>query len=262
MNLSIEVLKTEADKDSYFIYEYMDDFISLIMKDEDEVCFLETDDRDINIISSRDTIHIIFNSINKSYNRNNDEIFYRINKILDKYKNRFQRQVITFCGEDALNHIKDVIKIINRFNPKEGSNIEFNIMGNGVLLTDSVVDAVITTNVEVYVALDEEDCYYEQVKDNLLRYKKRYLSNNNSIKIMTSYDFHTDLVKMSDFYEESGLYVAILKERFLYNETKSEKISQELIDKYLEEYKILEHKYNRNNLKGSYYSSFLKLFLG
>lgn len=261
MNLSIEVLRTEADKDSYFIYEYMDDFINLIMKNEDKVCFLETDDRDINIISSRDTIHIIFNSINKSYNRNNDEIFYRINKILDKYKNRFQRQVITFCGEDALNHIKDIIKIINKFNLKEGSNIEFNIMGNGVLLTDSVVDAVITTNVEVYVALDEEDCYYEQVKDNLLRYKKRYLSNNN-IKIMTSYDFHTDLVKMSDFYEESGLYVAILKERFLYNETKSEKISQELIDKYLEEYKILECKYNRNNLNGSYCSSFLKLFLG
>ncbi|WP_315110172.1 hypothetical protein [Clostridium intestinale] len=260
MNLSIEVLKTEADKDSYFIYEYMDDFISLIMKNEDEVCFLETDDRDINIISSRDTIHIIFNSINKSYNRNNDEIFCRINKILDKYKNRYQRQIITFCGEDALKHIEDIIKIINRFNPK-GSNIEFNIMGNGVLLTDSVVDAVITTNVEVYVALDEEDCYYEQVKDNLLRYKKRYLSNNN-IKIMTSYDFHTDLVKMSDFYEDSGLYVAILKERFLYNETKSEKISQELIDKYLEEYKILEHKYNGNNLKGNYCSSFLKLFLG
>ncbi len=260
MNLSFEVLKTEADKGSYLIYEYIDDFISLIMKNEDEVCFLETDDRDINIISSRDTIHIIFNSINKSYNINSDEIFYRLNKILDKYKNRFQKQVITFCGEDALNHIEDIIKIINRFNPK-GSNIEFNIMGNGVLLTDSVVDAVITTNVEVYVALDEEDCYYEQVKDNLLRYKKRYLSNNN-IKIMTSYDFHTDLVKMSDFYEESGLYIAILKERFLYNETKSEKISQELIDKYLEEYKILEHKYYSNNLKGNYCSSFLKLFLG
>lgn len=261
MNLSIEVLKTEADKGSYLIYEYIDDFISLIMRNEDEVCFLETDDRDINIISSRDTIHIIFNSINKSYNINSDEIFYRLNKILDKYKNRFQKQVITFCGEDALSHIKDITKIINRFNFKKVSNIEFNIMGNGALLTDSVVDAVITTNVEVYVALDEEDCYYEQIKDNLLRYKKRYLSNNN-IKIMTSYDFHTDLVKMSDFYEESGLYVAILKERFLYNETKSEKISQELIDKYLEEYKILEGKYNRNNLKGSYYSSFLKLFLG
>ncbi|MNN18201.1 hypothetical protein D3C81_1314060 [compost metagenome] len=231
------------------------------MKNEDEVCFLETDDRDIDIISSRNTIHIIFNSINKRYYINSDEIFYRINKIFDKYKNRFQKPIITFCGEDVLNNIKDIVKIINRFNLKVDSNIEFNIMGNGVLLTDSVVDAVITTNVEVYVALDEEDCYYEQVKDNLLRYKKRYLSNNN-IKIMTSYDFHTDLVKMSDFYEESGLYVAILKERFLYNETKSEKISQELIDKYLEEYKILEGKYNRNNLNGSYCSSFLKLFLG
>jgi hypothetical protein len=239
----------------------MDDFIKLIMKNEDEVCFLEIDDRDINIISSRDTIHIMFNSINKSYNINNDEIVYRINKIFDKYKNRFQRQVITFCGEDALNHIKDIIKIINRFNFKEGSNIEFNIIGNGLLLTDSVVDAVVTTNVEVYVVLDEENCYYDQVKDNLLRYKKRYFNNNN-IKIMTSYDFHTDLVKMSDFYEESGLYVAILKERFLYNETKSEKISQELIDKYLEEYKILERKYNSKNLKGSYYLNFLKLFLG
>jgi len=261
MNLSFEVLKTEADKGSYLIYEYIDDFISLIMKNEDEVCFLETDDRDINIISSRGTIHIIFNSINEGYNINSDEIFYRLNKILDKYKNRFQKQVITFCGEDALNHIKGITKIINRFNFKEEINIKFNIMGNGVLLTDSVVDAVITTNVEVYVALDEEDCYYDQVKNNLLRYKKRYLSNNN-IKIMTSYDFHTDLVKMSDFYEESGLYIAILKEKFLYNETKSEKISQELIDKYLEEYKILEHKYNSNNLKGNYCSSFLKLFLG
>lgn len=121
-----------------------------------------------------------------------------------------------------------------------GENYHVNIITNGFLLTDEIIKVIVNRDISVYVNFDLgiKNKICERIKDNLLKYKKKYAYSNN-IKIITHYNLHSNLEKLDKFYEESKLQIAILKEDYSESLKYYDKIEQSIIDEYLEQYRKL-----------------------
>lgn len=265
---------------------YIFDFKKLILK-SDEIYKLQYsfEDVEFNIFANDEIFEIMINISNQcelkcdncnfkcKANRlvDLDTILKGINHIEQKItsynkSNAYKKHIITFYGADPLNESAKIIKIIDFLKKNYTFDIVFNVITNGILLNDNIVNFLVDYDINTYVYLDfkieryiiEPNKSYRKILRNLLVYKKKYPFNKN-INIITNYDFYTDLEKSEKLSEDNKLPpIVLLKEKASGCSGNFDKMKQAEIDEYLEQYKRLSIKYDEHNDQGKECSSYLR----
>lgn len=252
--------------------KYMADIKDLIFKSNSKIIDFFQFDNKLQVFFNGNKIVIMINitdrcslncyncNVNTDHIRpkiNEKEIVKNINHILEYYSNKIEKCDLIFYGGDPLVDFNKILYVLD--NVERSYNV--NIISNGLLLSDEIVKKIIDRGINVYVNFDisVKNKICEKIKENLLRYKKKYTYSNN-IKIITHYNFHSNLEKMDEFYEYSKLQIAILKEDYSKDLKCYEKIEQSTIDGYLNQYRNLTNKYRLYEKQGKECSSFLKKF--
>lgn len=252
---------------------YITDIKNLIFKPKSKTKDFFQFDNKIQVFLNDNTIIIMINITDRcslscnncnidgnqiKINVDEKEIVKNVKNILEYYSNQIEKCDLVFYGGDPLVDFNKILYIHDNL----GGNYHINIITNGFLLTDEIIKVIINRDISVYVNFDlgTKNKICERIKDNLLKYKKKYAYSNN-IKIITHYNFHSNLEKLDKFYEESKLQIAILKEDYSDNLKYYDKIEQSIIDGYLEQYRKLTNKYKLYKKQGKECSSFLKQFL-
>lgn len=244
------VLKTNSKAIDFFQFDstlqvFLDDNKIVIMINITDNCSLNCSNCNINSGHIKPKV-------------NEKDIVKNIKYILEYYSNEDTGCDLIFYGGDPLVDFNKILYVIDNI----GKDHHVNIITNGFLLTDEMIKVIVNRDISVYVNFDfgtkNKTC--ERIKDNLLKYKKKY-SYSNNIKTITHYNFHSNIEKLDKFYEESKLQIAILKEDYSENLKYYDKIEQSIIDGYLEQYRNLTNKYKLYKKQGKECSSFLKQFL-
>jgi len=139
-------------------------------------------------------------------------------KMFDRVRRRnpFRQPVITFYGGEPLLRFKLLSRVMDYAQSVSSIPIFFNLTSNATLLTDTVADYLVDHKAAISISLDgprdvqdRQRTYadgrgtFDTVIDNLQRLKRRHPDYRYAI-IMCTYDFGTDLVQVSDFFEEFG----------------------------------------------------------
>lgn len=252
---------------------YIADIKDLIFKSNNKIVDFFQFDNNLQVFFNASKIIIMVNitdkcslsctncNINSGHIRpkiNEKEIIRNIKYILEYYSDTIEKCDLIFYGGDPLVDFNKILYILD--NVERSYNV--NIISNGLLLNDEIVKEIVDRGINVYVNFDlsVKNKICEKIKENLLNYKKKYIYSNN-IKIITHYNFHSNLEKLDEFYEYSKLQIAILKEDYRKDSKYYEKVEQSTIDGYLDQYRNLTNKYKLYKKQGKECSSFLKKFL-
>lgn len=129
-----------------------------------------------------------------------------------------EQNTISFYGGEALlafPMIKEIIRYVNK--NYKGRPLDFRITSNGYLLNDTIMDYLAENNIGFAVSLDgpEEDHdrnrvlaggekTFEKVFGNLMRLRKRHPEYyKKKVMLQASYDWKSDLVRITDFFTKN-----------------------------------------------------------
>lgn len=127
----------------------------------------------------------------------------------------YKRGAITFYGGEPLLNFKLIKEIINYLKSiGEDNSFIYSITTNGTLLTNEIIDFLVTNDFVISVSLDGPEEIHDNnrkyidgrgsfstVIKNILQLRERY-PNYNNLVFLNCYDFNSNLVMVNQFFSE------------------------------------------------------------
>lgn len=200
------------------------------------------------------------------------DVFFEFIQPIAK-RHPFKHIAITFYGgEPLLNYsmFRNLIEYCNEHSPLQ---MIYNITSNGLLLSDEIMDFIVSNKVHIAISLDgtEENhdrnrvlangqgCF-DKVIGNIKRFKERY-PKYERLSVICVYDLKTDIKGNVEFFEQENLpHIVFLNLVSSFNTNYYDQFTQEDYKKFYNEREFFLQQYIENKVGEKEMSQYLRVF--